>query len=234
MKISKENSEHYYWGEKCSGWHLVKSDNLCIIEELMPPNTKEQKHYHNFPEQFFQILSGTATFEINEQIIDIEKRSGIHILPKIKHSIRNDKPENLEFIVISHPTTREDRIDEPFKKPNFFKLNEKKFKSVLITNNGEVNSDTIFHYRQNKNVIWATYEGGNILFGTLSGKLEINKLTFTYQHQNMDGEFKTGKCKSTIEIVNNRIRLKEEWEWTCDDYSKGKSELEEINTIVNK
>jgi mannose-6-phosphate isomerase-like protein (cupin superfamily) len=233
MKISKENSEHYYWGEKCSGWHLVKSKNISIIEELMPPNTKEQKHFHNFSEQFFQILSGTATFEIEEQIIEIEKGNGIHILPKIKHRIRNDKSENLDFIVISHPTTRGDRVNEPYREQDLFNLNNKRFKSISITNNGEVNSETIFHYRQNKNVIWATYEGGNILFGTLSGKSEKNKLTFTYQHQNIDGEFKTGKCKSVIEIVNNKIRLKEEWEWTCDAYSKGKSELEEINTNAN-
>lgn len=114
--------------------------------------------------------------------------------------------------------------------PNLFNLNGKRFKSISITNTGEVNSDTTFHYRQNKSIIWATYEGGNILFGTLSGKFEKNKLTFMYQHQNIDGEFKTGKCQSIIEIVNNKIRLKEEWEWTCDDFSKGNSELEEIDT----
>lgn len=116
MKISKENSEHYYWGDKCSGWHLVKSDNLSIIEELMFPNTKEEKHYHNFSEQFFQILNGTATFEIGNQVIEVEKGKGIHILPEIIHRIRNDKSENLEFIVISQPTTRGDRINEPFEK----------------------------------------------------------------------------------------------------------------------
>jgi len=234
MKISKENSEHYYWGDKCSGWHLVNSKNLSIIQEIMPPKTKEQNHYHNFSEQFFYILDGIATFEIADQIIEVEKGNGIHILPKTKHRIRNDKFENLEFIVISHPTTRGDRINEPFSAEISLNLNGRKFKSILSTENGEVNSYTIFHYRQKNNIIWATYEGGNILFGTLSGKLEKNKLIFTYQHQNIDGEFKTGKCKSTIEVVNNKIRLKEEWEWTCDDYSKGKSELEEIRANANK
>ena len=63
MKISKENSEHYYWGEKCNDWHLIKSENLSIIQEIMPPKTKEQNHYHNFSEQFFYILDGITTFE---------------------------------------------------------------------------------------------------------------------------------------------------------------------------
>ena len=228
MIINKENSEHYYWGDKCSGWHLVKSENLSVIEELMPPNTSEEKHYHNFSEQFFQILSGTATFEIDENRFVIEKGEGIHILPKIKHKIVNNKSENLIFIVISQPTTSGDRINEPFKEKQQLNLNGKKFKSIMSSENGEVSSDTVFHYRQNKKVIWATYEGGSILFGTLSGEIEDNKLIFTYQHQNNNGEFKTGKCISIIEITNEKIRLIEEWEWTCDNYSKGKSELEEI------
>lgn len=117
MKISKENCEHYNWGDNCSGWYLVKSENLTVIEELMPSNTQEKKHYHNFSEQYFHILNGKATFEIENDIIEIEKGKGIHILPKTKHKIRNDQSENLEFIVISQPTTRGDRYDEPFKEP---------------------------------------------------------------------------------------------------------------------
>jgi mannose-6-phosphate isomerase-like protein (cupin superfamily) len=112
MKKSKENSEHYKWGDNCSGWHLVKTQSLSVIEELMPPKTQEKRHYHNLSQQFFRILSGKATFEIENEIIEIEKGNGIHIPPKTKHSIRNDQSENLEFIVISEPTTRGDRYDD--------------------------------------------------------------------------------------------------------------------------
>lgn len=112
MKKSKENSEHYIWGDNCSGWHLVKSQSLSVIEELMPPYTQESKHYHEKSQQFFQILRGTATFEIENDIIQVESGAGIHIPPKTKHRIRNDQQENLEFIVISEPTTRGDRIEE--------------------------------------------------------------------------------------------------------------------------
>ncbi|MDG3583199.1 cupin domain-containing protein [Galbibacter pacificus] len=111
MKKSKENSEHYFWGENCSGWHLVKSQSLSIIEESMPPNTQEKKHYHNNSQQFFRILSGKATFEIENETIEVQNGEGIHIPPKTKHRIRNDQSENLAFIVISEPTTRGDRYD---------------------------------------------------------------------------------------------------------------------------
>jgi len=109
MKKSKENSEHYYLGENCSGWHLLKSERLSIIEEMMPPKTQEKKHYHNYSQQFFRVISGMATFEIENDIIHVESGNGIHIPPKIKHKIRNDQSENLEFIVISEPATRGDR-----------------------------------------------------------------------------------------------------------------------------
>ncbi|WP_400079076.1 cupin domain-containing protein [Winogradskyella sp. R77965] len=227
MKTSKENSEYYNWGNNCKGWHLAKSENLSIIEELMPANTSEQRHYHNFSEQYFYVLKGTATFEIENKILEVNKGEGIHVHPQVVHQIKNEKSADLEFIVISQPTTKGDRINQPFENKEL-NLNGKKFKSVSSTNNGEVSSSTLFKYRQKRNIIWATYEGGEILFGTLSGRIEKDNLIFTYQHQNKNGDFKTGKCKSIIEIKDEVLILKEKWEWTCDDYSKGESTLKEI------
>ncbi len=118
MKKSKKNSKHYNWGENCSGWHLVESQSLSVIEEMMPPNTQEKKHYHLHAQQFFRILSGTATFEIEDQICEVEAGEGIHILPNTKHRIRNDQPEKLEFIVISEPTSHGDRFEETNTNPD--------------------------------------------------------------------------------------------------------------------
>ncbi|AWX45213.1 hypothetical protein HME9304_02225 [Flagellimonas maritima] len=61
-------------------------------------------------------MSGKATFEIEDKVIEIDKGSGIHIPPKTKHRILNRQSENLEFIVISEPTTRGDRYDDPFEQ----------------------------------------------------------------------------------------------------------------------
>nr|WP_299386454.1 cupin domain-containing protein [Allomuricauda sp.] len=108
---SKENSEHYHWGENCSGWHLVKSDSLSVIEELMPPGTQETKHLHKHAQQFFRILKGRATFEFENETLEVPAGSGIHIPPQTWHRIRNDQEEHLEFIVISEPTSRGDRIE---------------------------------------------------------------------------------------------------------------------------
>ncbi len=54
MKVtSKQNSEHYVWGNNCDGWHLLKTDSLSIIQENMPPNTHENLHFHSHAQQFF-------------------------------------------------------------------------------------------------------------------------------------------------------------------------------------
>lgn len=54
--VSKENAEHYTWGQQCDGWYLVKDDQMTIIEERMPPGTAETLHQHAKSRQFFFVL----------------------------------------------------------------------------------------------------------------------------------------------------------------------------------
>jgi hypothetical protein len=35
--ISTGTAPHYAWGAKCDGWHLVRSADLSVIQERMPP-----------------------------------------------------------------------------------------------------------------------------------------------------------------------------------------------------
>ena len=56
-------------------------------------------------------------------------------------------------------------------------LDNKKFVAVENTANGEVSSQTEFHYHQQGKMIWAEYCGGEILKGFLIGSgLTILKL----------------------------------------------------------
>ena len=61
-----------------------------------------------------------------------------------------------------------------------------------------------------------------------AGRIEGNKLFFTYQHQTLNDDFKTGKCESIITFDGAKLSLNENWEWTCNDYSKGTSILIEL------
>ncbi|MBS4213794.1 cupin domain-containing protein [Neobacillus rhizophilus] len=110
MKRSKSNAEHYIWGQKCDGWHLVKDANLSIIHERMPPNTAEERHYHVHAWQFFFILSGTATLEVDGKRVILEQMEGYEVPPMVPHQIFNETDNDIEFLVTSQPNSRGDRI----------------------------------------------------------------------------------------------------------------------------
>lgn len=111
--ISTRNAAHYIWGDNCDGWHLLKTESLSVIQEKMPAGTFEQLHYHNRAQQLFYILSGVATFEIEEKIIVVKANESIAIPAGARHFIRNKTSENLNFIVISQPDSHGDRINIP-------------------------------------------------------------------------------------------------------------------------
>ncbi|WP_332634980.1 cupin domain-containing protein [Halalkalibacter flavus] len=110
MKISKSNAEHYIWGDNCDSWYLVKNNDLSIIHERMPPNTNEVKHYHNQSRQFFFVLSGTATLEVDGAIIELNSQEGTEVPPLVPHQMFNKTNQDLEFIVTSQPNSKGDRV----------------------------------------------------------------------------------------------------------------------------
>ena len=109
--ISIKNAEHYKWGQDCDGWHLLKNDELSVIEECMAPASFDQKHYHRKAQQLFYILKGEAAFEMNGQMHTIHPGESIHVSPGVPHSISNKGTELLRFIVISAPKSHGDRVD---------------------------------------------------------------------------------------------------------------------------
>lgn len=111
MITSTDNAEHYTWGEQCDGWHLLKSDSLSVIQERMPPGTSEQLHYHEYVQQVFYILSGTATFEIEGELKTVNANQSIHIPKSTKHRILNNGDTDLHFLVISEPKSHGDRVN---------------------------------------------------------------------------------------------------------------------------
>ena len=62
--MSTSTAEHYTWGEACDGWHLVKQDGVSVIQERMPAGTAETRHRHARSRQFFYVLSGSLTIEM--------------------------------------------------------------------------------------------------------------------------------------------------------------------------
>lgn len=104
------------------------------------------------------------------------------------------------------------------------------FTSTSNTSNGEVSSETRFHYHQKDNIVWAEYNGGSIVKGSLIAAVkEDNCLEMRYHHINTDGEIMAGKCFSKPEVLEDgRLRMHEMWEWVTGDMSSGESVIEEV------
>jgi hypothetical protein len=109
--------------------------------------------------------------------------------------------------------------------------NNRRFKPVSNSANGEVSNDMIFHYQQTDNILTCTYEGQHIASGQLIGLVDDKGcINMSYQQINAKGELMTGVCRSTPELMDNgKIRLHEQWQWTSGDQSKGESVLEEVD-----
>lgn len=107
--VNKQNARHYTWGNNCDSWIMVDTAGLSVKQELMPPGTKEELHVHEKAQQFFFVLNGTAVFYVNGQKQIISAQQGLSILPGTNHFIANESDENLEFLVISQPSTTNDR-----------------------------------------------------------------------------------------------------------------------------
>ena len=111
-----------------------------------------------------------------------------------------------------------------------FNYEGRRFQVASNSETGESGEGTVFCYHQRGNLIWATYEGGSIQFGTLTGLVRADgTLDFCYQHVNTRDEICTGHCRSTPEVLpDGRLRLHEKWQWTSGDRSAGESVIEEI------
>lgn len=95
-----------------------------------------------------------------------------------------------------------------------FNLNNKIFTAVQNSESGEVSNQTRFHYFQQDKMIWAEYQGGEILKGFLIGKwISDCQIEFSYQHLNQRLENRLGR---------------ERWQW-LDTLETGQSQIIEMN-----
>jgi quercetin dioxygenase-like cupin family protein len=112
-KITTGNARHYVWGEVCDGWHLLEGDDLSVIEERVPPGASEARHRHHCARQFFYVLEGEATLEVDGSAHVLHRGEGLHIPPGVAHQLRNESTGDTRFIVVSAPKSHGDRENLP-------------------------------------------------------------------------------------------------------------------------
>jgi mannose-6-phosphate isomerase-like protein (cupin superfamily) len=108
--IHRDSAEHYQWGTGCDGWHLVKAPDLSVIEESMPPGTSEFRHSHSRARQFFYVLEGEFTIEVDHQLFTLRAGEGLEIAPGQPHQAMNRGSIPVRFLVTSQPPSHGDRM----------------------------------------------------------------------------------------------------------------------------
>jgi mannose-6-phosphate isomerase-like protein (cupin superfamily) len=111
MLISIENAEHYIWSENCDGWHLLRRDDMSVIQERVPAGGVEVMHYHERALQFFYVLEGEGTIAFEDQEVNLQKGQALEIPSHVKHQFKNNSHKDVHFLVISVPSTLGDRVN---------------------------------------------------------------------------------------------------------------------------
>jgi GNAT superfamily N-acetyltransferase len=87
----------------------------------------------------------------------------------------------------------------------------------VITNDGidvEVNTNTVFNFFQNGELIYAEYKGGKVKYGEIFGLIENDTAHFYYSQVNVEGGKNKGSSRGEIKILeNNKLQLIDRWEW---------------------
>jgi hypothetical protein len=106
----------------------------------------------------------------------------------------------------------------------------RRFVGVVNYDSGDFTIETVFHYRHEHDVVWGTYHGGGVRFGTLIATVGADgSLDMRWQYVNTEGQLKTGMCQSTPEVLSDgRIRLHESWQTTDGPERRGTSVVEEL------
>jgi len=111
--VSASNAEHYTWGPSdrpCDGWHLVRAPEVSVILERMPPGACEARHRHERARQFFFVLEGRLTIELDGRETELAAGSGLEVAPARPHQAFNRANCDARFLVISQPPSHGDRV----------------------------------------------------------------------------------------------------------------------------
>ena len=107
VRLSSAN--HYDWGNGCDGWVLSADTELLVIEERVPAGEGEEWHVHDHAQQFFYVVAGEAQVHTPLGVTHLPEGSGISVTPGLAHRFVNAGDSAVTFLVVSAPSTVEDR-----------------------------------------------------------------------------------------------------------------------------
>lgn len=115
--VRPEGANRYSWGGVCDGWRLVERPDLSVKRERVPPGAGETPHRHGAARQFFFVLSGEATLELDGRALTFGAGEGVEVPPGTPHRFCNRGAQEVHFLVVSTPSTANDRTAAPLEPP---------------------------------------------------------------------------------------------------------------------
>ncbi|MGW6781835.1 hypothetical protein [Streptomyces sp. NPDC054987] len=92
---------------------------------------------------------------------------------------------------------------------------------------GQVGRQTRFRYHERDGLVWADYQGGDVVRGHLIGTRKGDTVDFRYVQLRLDGTTASGRCTSLVTVLDDgRLRLEESWTWESQEGS-GTSAVEQ-------
>ena len=81
-------------------------------------------------------------------------------------------------------------------------FNNKRFSLIINSENGKVNKETIFEYKQKGNLVTADYYGGTIQYGKIIGVLKFKYLCILIFKNEIDFYFNDYQAKEINDEIN--------------------------------
>ncbi len=94
-------------------------------------------------------------------------------------------------------------------------LANKTFKVLKNDGDGaEVNEQTRFYFKQQQNLLYAEFLGGEVRYGEFFGVILNDSIYFYYEQENLEGGKNRGSSIDKITYLDNgKIQLLDKWQW---------------------
>jgi mannose-6-phosphate isomerase-like protein (cupin superfamily) len=113
VPVSRSSAEHYTWGAQCDGWHLVRAEGLSVFVERKTTGDAEKRLRNERARQFFYVLAGRLDIEVDGIVHSLEAGIGLEVAPGVVHQVFNRGGADVDFLVVSQPSSHGDREPVP-------------------------------------------------------------------------------------------------------------------------
>lgn len=108
-----------------------------------------------------------------------------------------------------------------------FNYHNKVFVCTDNKNIRDVSSETAFYFKQNGNIVRATYSGGTIIYGEIIGMVnDQGILQAAFNYQNAHSQFHGGTC--TLQLIDTDNKLHGLWKIAEENAVENEIILEEL------